>query len=74
MNIFAYKITFIDSNTGKASEVKGIVFAPDYVEAVKRLQLVYDADNILEINYLGIVDEDPELIEESTFKFYLADL
>lgn len=74
MNIFAYKITFIDSNTGKASEVKGITFGADYVEAAKRLQLVYGADDIIEIDYLGIVDEDPELIEELTFKFYLSDL
>lgn len=74
MNVFAYKITFSDPDTDKVTEVKGITFGVDYAEATKKLQLFYGADNIFQIESFSIADEDPVVIEESTFKFYFSDL
>ena len=74
MNVFVYKITFIDPDTGEVNTPKGITYATDYVEAVKNLQLFYGADSIVQIDYLGIADEEPVVLEDSSFKIYLADL
>lgn len=74
MKIFVYKISFVDPDTGEVSALKGITYAADYVGAVKNIQLFYGVECIMQIDFLGLADEEPAVIDKAEFEFYLSDL
>ena len=72
MNVFVFKLTFMDPTTGEAIYKRGITFGNTYEDAMHRICDFYGSDNIAVISHLCCEIEDATVIDESEFEFCLS--